>query len=154
MLSWLGGIVLRRAIRRINEGDIGPMLISYANDAVLVFPGDSSWGGEHRGRDAIEAFLRRFVAAGLQFEAHEIVVSGWPWSATIWVRFSDHAKAADGTIVYENSGVIHAKTRWGKITRQEDFEETQKVEEFDTYLAAHEPAELREALRAVPHGSR
>lgn len=153
MLSWLGGIMLRRAIRRVNEGDIGPMLSSYAQDAVLVFPGDSSWGGEHRGRDAIEAFLRRFVRVGLQFEAHQIIVSGWPWSATIWVRFSDQAKAPDGRMVYENRGVIYAKTRWGKITRQEDFEDTEKVAEFDKYLALHEPAEARAALRSAESAS-
>ena len=140
MLNWLAGTLLRRSIRRVNEGDIGPMLNGYANDAVLVFPGDSSWGGEHRGRDAIEAFLRRYVRVGLHFEAHEIVVSGWPWSATIWVRFSDQAKAPDGTVVYKNRGVIYAKTRWGKITLQEDFEDTEKVAEFDRYLALHEPA--------------
>ena len=140
MLSWLGGTLLGRSIRRVNEGDIGPMLNGYADDAVLVFPGESSWGGEHRGRDAIEAFLRRFVRAGIQFEAHQIIVSGWPWSATIWVRFSDHAKAPDGTVVYENRGVIYARTRWGKITLQEDYEDTEKVAEFDRYLALHEPA--------------
>ena len=140
MLSWLAGIVLRRAIRRINEGDAGPMLSSYARDAVLVFPGDSSWGGEHRGLDAIEAFLQRFVRAGIQFEAHEIVLSGWPWSATIWVRFSDEARGPDGSVVYENHGVIQAKTRWGRIFRQEDYEDTEKVAAFDLYLAQHEPA--------------
>jgi ketosteroid isomerase-like protein len=137
MLSFLGGIMLRRAIARINVGDIGPMLSSYAKDAVLVFPGDSSWGGEHRGKDAIEAFLQRFVRAGIQFQAHNIVVTGWPWSATIWVRFSDCAKAPDGTVVYENRGVIRAETRWGKIVLQEDFEDTEKVAAFDTYLAEH-----------------
>ncbi len=113
------------------------MLSSYATNAVLMFPGESSWGGEHRGKAAIEAFLRRFVRVGLQFEAHEIVVSGWPWSATIWVRFSDHAKAQDGTVVYENSGVIYAKTRWGKIALQEDFEDTEKVATFDKWLEEH-----------------
>ena len=137
MLSWLGGMVLRRAIRRVNAGDIGPMLSSYAQDAVSVFPGENSWGGEHRGRDAIETFLRRFVRVGIQFEAREIVVSGWPWSATIWVRFSDHVKAPDGTVVYENRGVIRAKTRWGKIVLQETFEDTEKLAEFDKYLAEH-----------------
>ena len=139
MLSWLGGTLLRRSIRRVNEGDIGPMLSGYANDAVLVFPGENSWGGEHRGKAAIEAFLQRFVRAGIQFEAHEIVVSGWPWSATIWVRFSDHAKAPDGTVVYANQGVICAKTRWGKIMLHRAYEDTEKVAEFDRYLAAHEP---------------
>jgi len=138
MLSWLAGVMLRRSIRRVNAGDIGPMLSGYAQDAVSVFPGENSWGGEHRGRDAIEVFLRRFVGVGIQFEAHEIVVSGWPWNATIWVRFSDHVKAPDGTVVYENRGVIHAKTRWGKIVLQETFEDTEKLTEFDKYLAARE----------------
>jgi ketosteroid isomerase-like protein len=141
MLSWLAGIVLRRAIRRVNEGDIGPMLRSYADDAVLVFPGDSSWGGEHRGKEAIERFLLRFVAAGIQFEAEQIVVSGWPWNASIWVRFNDRASAPDGALVYENRGVIYAKTRWGKIVRQEDHEDTGKVAAFDAYLSAQAAAE-------------
>jgi ketosteroid isomerase-like protein len=154
MLSWLGGMVLRRAIRRINEGDIGPMLSSYADDAVLVFPGESSWGGEHRGRDAIEAFLRRFARVRLQFEAHEIVVSGWPWSATLWVRFSDHAKAPDGTAVYENRGVIYAKTRWGKIGLQEDVEDTPNVAAFDESLAAHEERETGPAMTTGEAGER
>jgi ketosteroid isomerase-like protein len=149
MLSWFAGIVLRRAIRRINAGDLGPMLNSYAHDAVLIFPGDSSWSGEHRGRDAIGAFLQRFVRCGIQFTAHEIVMSGWPWSATIWVRFSDHARARDGTIVYENSGVIYGETRWGKIVLQEDFEDTEKVTEFDKYLAAHPEFEAAPALAGV-----
>lgn len=146
--------MLRRAIRRVNAGDIGPMLSSYADDAVLVFPGESSWGGEHRGRDAIEAFLRRYARLGLQFEAHEIVVSGWPWSATIWVRFSDHARAPDGTVVYENRGVIKAKTRWGKIVLQEDFEDTHKVAAFDEYLAAHEERETGPAMTTSESGER
>jgi ketosteroid isomerase-like protein len=154
MLSWLAGIVLRRTIRRVNEGDIGPMLSSYADDAVLVFPGDSSWGGEHRGRDAIEAFLRRFVRVGLQFEAHEIVVSGWPWNAHLWVRFSDRARAPDGAVVYENHGVIYAKTRWGKIVYQEDFEDTEKVTQFDRYLDAHPGHERAAAVGAGPSGAR
>ena len=139
MLSLLAGLMLRRAIRRVNEGDIGPMLDGYAKDAVLVFPGENSWGGEHRGRDAIKTFLERFARVGLQFQAHEIMVSGWPWRATMCVVFSDHAKDANGSIVYENHGVIYARTRWGKITYQEDFEDTDKVAAFDKWLAAHEP---------------
>jgi ketosteroid isomerase-like protein len=133
--------MLRRSIRRINQGDIAPMLSSYADDAVLVFPGDSSWGGEHRGKAAIEAFLRRFARIGIQFEAHEIVVSGWPWNAIIWVLFSDRARAPDGALVYENHGVIYAKTRWGKIVYQEDFEDTHRVAAFDEWLAVNEPAQ-------------
>lgn len=139
MISWLAGVLLRRAIRRINAGDIGPMLNSYAEDAVLVFPGDSSWGGEHRGKQAIRAFLERFARVGIQFEAHEVTVSGWPWNARLYVLFSDRARDAAGNVVYENHGVIYGRTRWGKIVYQEDFEDTDRVAAFDTWLAAHEP---------------
>ena len=38
--------MIRRGVRHINAGDIGPMLASYSKNAVLVFPGDHSWGGE------------------------------------------------------------------------------------------------------------
>jgi ketosteroid isomerase-like protein len=139
MFGWLAAVILRRSIRRINAGDIGPMLAGYANDAVLVFPGDNSWGGEHRGRDAIKAFLERFARVGVQFQAQEIMVSGWPWNATLCVVFRDHAKDADGNIVYENHGVIYGRTRWGKIVFQEDFEDTTKVAAFDRWLSLHEP---------------
>lgn len=138
MFGWLAGVMLRRSIRRVNEGDIGPMLSGYAKDAVSVFPGESSWGGEHRGWDAIERFLQRFARVGIQFEAHEIIVSGWPWSANICVLFSDHAKGQDGTVVYENHGVIYARMRWGKIVYQETFEDTDKLAAFDKWLAIHE----------------
>jgi ketosteroid isomerase-like protein len=137
MFAWLFRLVLRRNIRRVNEGDYKPMLDGYAKDAVLIFPGENSWAGEHRGRDAIEKFLQRFVRVGIQFEAHEILVHGWPWSARICVRFSDSARAPDGALIYENSGVIYVKTSWGKITLQEDFEDTEKVAALDVYLAAH-----------------
>jgi len=139
MFGWLVSTMLRRAIARVNEGDIGPMLDGYADEAVLILPGDSSWGGEHRGKETIEAFLRRFARVGIQFEAHEIIVSGWPWSAQICVLFSDSAKDVNGEVVYENRGVIYARMRWGKIVFQEDFEDTDKVAAFDEWLKAHEP---------------
>ena len=54
MFGWIVGLMIRRGVRRINAGDVGPMLSSYADDAVDVFPGDHSWGGVYRGKDRIE----------------------------------------------------------------------------------------------------
>ena len=53
MLGWLAGIMIRRGVRRVNAGDIGLMLNGYSKNAVSVFPGDHSWGGEHRGKQQI-----------------------------------------------------------------------------------------------------
>jgi len=40
--GWIVAALIRRAVRRVNAGDIGPMLGSFAEDATLVFPGDHS----------------------------------------------------------------------------------------------------------------
>jgi ketosteroid isomerase-like protein len=127
--------MIRRNVRALEHGDVGPLLAGYADDAVLVFPGTSSWGGEHRGKAAIEAFLRRFVDAGLVGEVHDILVNGPPWRTTVCVLFSDRASSPAGEVVYENRAVLFGRAVWGKIVYQEDFEDTHKVEAFDRYLA-------------------
>jgi ketosteroid isomerase-like protein len=125
---------IRRNVAALRGGDPAPLLAGYADDAVLVFPGVSSWGGEHRGKPAIEQFLRRFLDAGLVGETHDILVNGPPWNTRIAVLFTDAATDADGTVVYENRAVLYGHIRWGKIVYQEDFEDTQKVEAFDRVL--------------------
>jgi len=132
-------LAVRRMIRRnvdaLRRGDPAPLLATYAEDAVLVFPGDSSWSGEHRGKPAIEAFLRRFLEVGLVGETHEILVNGPPWRTSVCVLFSDRVVDPSGATVYENRAVLFGRIVWGKIVYHEDFEDTQKVEAFDRYLA-------------------
>jgi ketosteroid isomerase-like protein len=136
--GWIVALLIRRGVRRLNAGDIGPMLASFANDAILVFPGDHSWGGEYRGKAEIEKFLRRFVEVGIQLEPHEIVVRGWPWKTTVMLRFTNEVRDVSGSVVYANRGAIFARAAWGKIKFQEDYEDTQRVVEFDKYLASRE----------------
>lgn len=126
--------MIRRNVAALRSGDPGPSIAGYAEDAVLVFPGPSSWGGEYRGRDAIADFLRRFVADGLVGEAHDILVNGPPWRTTVAVLFTATARDRSGTLVYDNRAVLFARARWGKITYQEDFEDTHKSEAFDRFL--------------------
>ena len=137
MYKWAIRRQVRRNIEALGHGDPAPLLRGYADDAVLTFPGESSWSGEHRGRDAIEQFLRRFIAAGLVGHAEDILVNGPPRRTRIAVLFADHASDQEGNEVYANRAVLYAVARWGKITRQEDFEDTHKVEAFDRWLAAH-----------------
>ncbi len=137
MYKWAVRWMIRRNLRALRRGDPGPLVAGYAADAVLVFPGRSSWAGEHRGKAAIEAFLRRFVAAGIVGEPHDIVVNGPPWRTTVCVLFLDHALDDSGNVVYENRAVVFGRIVWGKIVYHEDFEDTQKAEAFDVYLAQH-----------------
>jgi len=148
MFGWATRWMIRRNVRRLNQGDYGPLLAGYAKDAVLVFPGQNSWAGEHRGREAIERFLQRFVQAGIKMEVHEILLNGPPWNTKACVRFSDWAKASDGTVFYKNSGVIYGIIAWGKIKVQHDFEDTEQVTKLDAYLAAHPEQDLAGAAKA------
>lgn len=130
--------MIRRNVRALSRGEIDPLVSSYSHDAVLVFPGESSWGGRYEGRQAIEAFLRRFVDAGLEGEVHDILVNGPPWNTRVAVLFSDRAVEA-GQPVYENRAMLYARAKWGKIVFQEDFEDTHRVEAFDEHLRQTNP---------------
>jgi ketosteroid isomerase-like protein len=126
---------VRYDTRRLMEGNPKPLLSAYAKDATLVFPGANSWGREYRGKQEIGAFLERFLAARLRGEIDEIVVNGPPWNTTVALRFNDWATDADGNRVYENRAVLMAKIAWGKIKREEVYEDTEKATAFDEHLA-------------------
>jgi ketosteroid isomerase-like protein len=126
--------ILRRNVAALMDGDPAPLLRMYAPGAVLHFPGEHSWGPVYEGREAIEGFLRRFLAAGLRGEITDVYVAGPPWATRLALRFDDHAHDADGTEVYENRAVIVLQTRFGRVIREEVFEDTQKVAAFDAHL--------------------
>jgi ketosteroid isomerase-like protein len=126
--------LLRRNAAALMAGDPAPLLRMYAPDATMIFPGVHSWGRTYRGRDEIEAFLRRFHAAGLRGELGAIFVEGPPWATRIAIEFDDHARDAHGTKVYENHALIVLRTRWGRVVSEELFEDTQKVAAFDAHL--------------------
>ena len=132
--------LLRMYAARLMDGDIDGFLRFYADDATLEFPGDNSWGPAYRGKDEIRGFLERFLSVGLRGEVHEIAITGPPWAATVFVRFTDRVRAPDGTLVYENDAVIRLESRWGKVVRERVYEDTEKVAELDRYLEANAPA--------------
>lgn len=55
---------------------------------------------------------------------------------TLLARFDDHANDPAGEEIYRNRTVLLARTRWGRIVRQEDFyEDTQSINTLETRLA-------------------
>jgi len=129
-------VKLRRDVRALNAGDHRPVLSGYADDAVLVFnDGDHRWAGTHRGKAAIETFLRNFAGARLQGEIRELHVSGPPWRMTLVARFDDEAHGPGGEELYRNRVVLWVRTRWGRIVHHEDFyEDTQRIAVLDRRL--------------------
>jgi len=139
MQSWLGGIVLGYAMRRICAGDPRPTLLLDAPEVTLTFPGDSSWAGVYRGKPAVERWLRRFVATGLQIYPDEIVVTGFPWKNTACIRGRIHLRDESGAIVYDNRYVIWGRLAWGRLREYEVYEDTQASAQLDAWLSEHRP---------------
>jgi ketosteroid isomerase-like protein len=138
LLPRLALIKLRRDLRRLNEGDYKPLLAGYADDAVLHFnEGPHRWSGDHRGKPAIERFLREFTAAGLKGEIRDLWIGGPPWAMTLIARFDDRATGPGGEELYSNRVVIVARTRWGKIVEHDDFYvDTARILAFEEKLRA------------------
>jgi ketosteroid isomerase-like protein len=140
MLSWLVAKILRHNLTRLNAGDCRPALRLDAKDVKFRFPGDSSWAIQLQGKEDLRRWLQRFVDAGLQIFADEIVVKGPPWNLTLCVRGHVYLRSPEGTSVYENRYVI-----WGRLTRgllgeYEVYEDTQKTKALDDHLGAPIPA--------------
>ncbi len=125
------------SVAKLNAGDYKPLLDNYADDFVLHFnEGPHRWSGDWIGKPAFDAFMRNFIAAGIQGEIKAVATSGPLWALTMWVRFDDHADDPDGTRIYENSTVLVLRTRWFKGVEQHDFyADTARVVEFERRLA-------------------
>jgi len=136
MYSWMAKALLGRYMARIREGDYAPLLRLDAEDVHFRFPGDSSWAAEIHNRDDLERWLQRFVDTGLQIYADEVIVQGPPWNMTLCIRGTDHLDTEDGR-VYENRYVIWGRVAWGRMRAYEVYEDTQKTQALDGYLARH-----------------
>ena len=140
MLSWLGKRFVDYQLARLSAGDLRPALLMDAPDVRMTFPGDSTFATDLRGRAEHERWLQRFVRLGIQISADEVIVKGFPWNTTLCVRGTDHLRSADGETVYENRFVIWGHMKWGRLKHYEVYEDTQKTEQFDRWVAANKPA--------------
>jgi ketosteroid isomerase-like protein len=138
MQSWLAKRVLSWIMRRLREGDIGPAMLLDAPDVVLTFPGDSSFSGVFRGKEAHRQWEARFARCGFQIWPDQVVASGPPWRTTVAVRGHDLLRSPEGELVYENRYVIWGRLRWGRMKELEVYEDTLKTRQVDDWLADNE----------------
>lgn len=140
MYSWLVTRVLRLLYAKVSAGDLRIPLLGLADDACLIFPGNSSFGGEHRGKPAIEAWMRRFASLHPDFTVHDAAAAGLPWNMRIFMRFSDRIVAPNG-YVYENTGMEYVTIRRGLIRELRVYLDTEKVTALDAQLVAAEESQ-------------
>jgi ketosteroid isomerase-like protein len=139
MVSWLAHRLMNYNMRRLNAGDVEPVLRMDAEDVVFRFPGDTSWSGEFHGKRELRPWLERFARVGLQIFADEVVVKGWPWRQTICVRGHDYLRDhSTGQLIYENRYVLWGRIEWGKLKDYEAYEDTRAATLLDEYLLPRE----------------
>ncbi len=136
MYSW----IVKRLLAFIYEqklvkGQLRLPLLALAADVRLVFAGESSFGGEHRGKPAVAAWMRRFASLRPEFHVHDAAVAGPPWNTRIFMRFTDRMVAPDGH-VYENAGAEWILVRWGLIHELRVYLDTEKVTALDAHLGS------------------
>lgn len=133
MYSWLIKRVVAFLYDCVSRGRLRVPLLALAGDARLVFPGENSFGGEHRGKPAIEAWMRRFASLHPEFTTHDASAAGPPWNMRVFMTFSDRIVAPDG-YVYANQGMEHIRLSWGLIQEIRVNLDTEKVAALDRHL--------------------
>ena len=136
--------MIRRSIQRSTQGDYGPALAVFADDANLTFPGANSWSRQHRepaagprrvpthrGKAEIETFLQRYVEHGIQMEVEDILVNGPPWNTRLAVRVHDWIPGGDGGDIYANRAVLMARLSWGRSTTRRTTRTASAVAAYD-----------------------
>jgi ketosteroid isomerase-like protein len=153
MLSWVVKKLISWVMARNRAGDIRATLALDAPDLTFVFPGSNTWSGTFLGRDAHRQWLERLVRTGIKTDVEEVVAAGFPWRMTASIRGRSWWDSPDGERIYANRYVIWAKLRWGRLQEYEVYEDTQKAQALDDYLAAHEPATMADYPKpAIPAG--
>src|SRR5205085_611345 len=82
-------------------------------------------------------FAQRFVDEGIQFHIEDILVNGPPWRTRVALRVHDFKAGPGGAPDdYNNRAVAFLELRWGRLLRWEDYEDTERVADWDRRRAA------------------
>lgn len=127
MYSWLVGRVIRRGYVQAVAGQPAMLMKLAAEDVEFVFPGQNSFAGRLRGKDALESWMARFASMRPDFDIQDVLVSGAPWNVRVAVRFRD-AIGDD----YQNEGVEYLQVKWGKLRKLEVFADTERISAWES----------------------
>jgi len=116
MLAPIVRRVVQDGYNKQNRGDFQALTRMFAQDGVFEFAGDTPFGGERRGREAIRDWFEQVGRdfGSLRLTAHDVAVSGPPWNLRVIVRFSDTYELISGDTL-TNHGFQFLRIAWGKV---------------------------------------
>ena len=119
MISWIVRRVIESGYRMQNRGDFDGLSRMFAADGVFEFVGDTPFGGERRGPEAIAGWFRQVERefGSLTLTTRDVVLSGPPWNIRVIVRFTDRYRLISGDTI-ENQGFQFLRVCWGKIKEE------------------------------------
>jgi ketosteroid isomerase-like protein len=129
MYAWAIGRLVRQRFAAMSRGDTAWVLRSFADDATFHYNGSHALAGEYHPKAAIvEWFARAWSLFRMEFEVHDVVVSGPPWNIRVATRFTIRVETEDGA-VFLNRAMQYARIRWGKVREDRIYPDTQLVAE-------------------------
>jgi ketosteroid isomerase-like protein len=119
--------VIRGRFAAMSRRDSGAVLRFFADDASFRYGGEHALAGEYRSREEIAHWFERLWSLfEVQFDVHDVLVGGPPWSMRVATRFTARVRAADGR-TFVNHGMQYARIRWGRVREDHVYPDTQLV---------------------------
>lgn len=122
-----------RGYEQLNRRELDAVMTLYAEDTYFRFPGTHELAIETRSKDEIRDWFERLFRRlpSLRFDIDDVVVQGPPWDLRLCTRYRARTESATGTFaLYE--GMQYARVRWGKVTCEELFPDTQALANYLT----------------------
>lgn len=127
---------VRTAWRHLAAGDYEFVLDQLAPGFSHRFVGDHALGGERNLIDSQRLWFERLfrLLPDLEFTLNDVLVRGWPWRTRAVALFTVSGTVAGQS--YRNEFVQTLEIRWGRISRVNVLEDTQKLARVLEDLAA------------------
>jgi ketosteroid isomerase-like protein len=127
---------VRSAWQHLGRGDYEHVLEQFAPTFTHRFAGNHALGGERSSRAAQRAWFERLfrLLPGVEFRVEDVLVRGWPWRTRALALIRVRATVAGRP--YQNEVAQTIDLRWGRITRIDNLEDTQKLAAALERLAA------------------
>ncbi|MBK8136554.1 MAG: nuclear transport factor 2 family protein [Chloroflexi bacterium] len=120
--------VVQRTFVNLNHADYQAVMASYVPDVQHTMAGEHALGGTRHTLEAVEQWYKRLFAVfgAIRFTVRNMLIQGMPWDTKIAVKVEIAATLRDGR-PYSNQLAMFVDLKWGRITRIDMHEDTQKL---------------------------